>query len=150
MRYRLLGQTGLKVSVICQGTWSIATRDAFWDGQDRADSMAAIHSSLDAGVNFFDTAPLYGNGESEEILGEALGSRRGEVILATKVAPTELEPAGCAKVASAACGRCAPKSSTSTKSIGPTIRFPWNQPWQPWRPCVRKGKSATLACPILE
>ncbi|MBI5684022.1 MAG: aldo/keto reductase [Verrucomicrobia bacterium] len=92
MLYRKLGQTDLNVSVVCQGTWSVATKDAFWDGQDRGDSLAAIRAGLDAGVNFFDTAPAYGNGESEEILGEALGSHRGEVIVATKVAPTDLEP----------------------------------------------------------
>lgn len=92
MRYQKLGRTDLNVSVICQGTWSVATRDAFWDGQDRGDSLAAIHAGLDAGVNFFDTAPAYGNGESEEILGEALGSHRGKVVVATKVAPTDLEP----------------------------------------------------------
>lgn len=92
MRYRKLGQTDLNVSVICQGTWSLATRDKFWDGQDRADSVAAIRAGLDAGVNFFDTAPAYGDGESEEILGEALGARRREAIVATKVAPADLEP----------------------------------------------------------
>ncbi|MFA5192372.1 MAG: aldo/keto reductase, partial [Verrucomicrobiia bacterium] len=73
MRYEKLGRTDLTVSVICQGTWSVATKDIFWDGQDRGDSLAAIRAGLDAGVNFFDTAPAYGNGESEEILGEALG-----------------------------------------------------------------------------
>ena len=92
MNYRKLGQTNLTVSVICQGTWSIATKDASWDGQDRGDSLAAIRAGLDAGVNFFDTAPAYGNGESEEILGEALGSRRGETIVGTKVPPTDLAP----------------------------------------------------------
>ncbi|MCX7887555.1 MAG: aldo/keto reductase [Verrucomicrobiae bacterium] len=92
MRYRKLGQTDLNISVICLGTWSAATRDPFWDGQDRRDSLRAIWAALDAGVNFFDTAPAYGNGESEEILGEALGKHRQEVIVATKVAPTDLEP----------------------------------------------------------
>lgn len=93
MEYRTLGAADLRVSVICHGTWSIATRDAFWDGQDRADSIAAIYASLDAGVNFFDTAPAYGDGESEEILGEALAGRREGVIIASKVPPTDLEPA---------------------------------------------------------
>jgi aryl-alcohol dehydrogenase-like predicted oxidoreductase len=92
MRHQQLGRTNLNVSVVCQGTWSVATKDVFWDGQDKADSLAAIRAGLDAGVNFFDTAPAYGDGEAEEILGEALGSHRREVVVATKVAPTDLEP----------------------------------------------------------
>ncbi len=92
MHYRKLGLTDLTVSVICQGTWSVATRDFFWENQDRTDSVAAIRAGLDAGVNFFDTAPAYGNGESEEILGQALESHRREVILASKVASADLEP----------------------------------------------------------
>jgi aryl-alcohol dehydrogenase-like predicted oxidoreductase len=92
MLYRQLGQTDLSVSVVCLGCWSIATKDFFWDGQDRRDSLSAVRAALDAGVNFFDTAPAYGEGEAEEILGEALGDRRSEVIVATKVRPTDLEP----------------------------------------------------------
>jgi len=92
MRHRELGTTGLKVSAVCQGTWSVATRDTFWDHQDRADSIASIHASLDAGVNFFDTAPAYGNGESEEILGEALAGRRDGVVVASKAPPADMEP----------------------------------------------------------
>lgn len=92
MHYRQLGQSDLRVSVVCQGCWSIATKDVFWDGQDRADSFAAIRAARDAGINFFDTAPAYGNGESEEILGEALGAGRSQAIVATKVAPADLEP----------------------------------------------------------
>jgi aryl-alcohol dehydrogenase-like predicted oxidoreductase len=92
MRSRKLGSTDLNVSVVCQGTWSVATRDFFWENQSGADSVAAIQAGLDAGVNFFDTAPAYGNGESEEILGKALEAHRREVVVATKVATTDLEP----------------------------------------------------------
>jgi aryl-alcohol dehydrogenase-like predicted oxidoreductase len=92
MLYRKLGSTDLTVSAICQGTWSVATKDFFWENQDRADSVAAIRAGLDAGVNFFDTAPAYGNGEAEEILGQALDGHRHEVVVATKVAAADLEP----------------------------------------------------------
>ncbi len=92
MQYRRLGQTDLSVSVVCQGSWSIATRDFFWDGQDRRDSLATIRAARDAGVNFFDTAPAYGDGEAEEILGESLAAERGKVVIGTKVRPTDLEP----------------------------------------------------------
>ncbi|MGA2065781.1 MAG: aldo/keto reductase [Thermoguttaceae bacterium] len=93
MKYRRLGCTDLEVSTVCMGCWSISTKDFFWDGQAREDSIRAIHGSLEAGVNFFDTAPAYGNGESEEILGEALQGRRAKCVVATKVPPGDLEPA---------------------------------------------------------
>ena len=93
MQYRKLGRSELSVSVVCLGSWSIATKDFFWDNQQRADSLATVHAALEAGVNFFDTAPAYGEGEAEEILGEALAGRRRQVVVATKVRPADLEPA---------------------------------------------------------
>ena len=93
MQYRKLGQSELSVSVVCLGSWSIATKDFFWDNQDRADSLAAVHAALNAGINFFDTAPAYGEGEAEEILGEALAGHRRDVVLASKVRQADLEPA---------------------------------------------------------
>lgn len=92
MQYRKLGHSDLLVSTVCLGSWSIATKDFFWDGQDRADSLATVRAALEAGVNFFDTAPAYGDGDAEEILGDALGADRHKVVVATKVRPTDLEP----------------------------------------------------------
>ena len=92
MKYRKLGQSDLSVSAVCLGSWSIATKDFFWDGQQRTDSLAAIRAALDAGITFFDTAPAYGDGEAEEILGEALAPCRRQVVVATKVRPADLEP----------------------------------------------------------
>lgn len=93
MKYRKLGSTEVEVSAVCMGCWAISTKDFFWDEQTRQNSVAAIHAALDAGVTFFDTAPTYGEGDSEELLGDALGSRRQDVVLATKIAPEHLEPA---------------------------------------------------------
>ena len=84
MKLRKLGRTDIEVSTVCMGCWSIVG-DETWGPQDDADSLAAIETSLDAGVNFFDTAEGYGHGTSEEILGRALGRRRRDVIVATKV-----------------------------------------------------------------
>ncbi len=92
MKYRRLGQTNIEVSAICMGGWAISTKDFFWDEQAREDSIKATHAALDAGVNFFDTAPAYGDGDSEEILGEVLGPRRKEVVLTTKIGPKDLSP----------------------------------------------------------
>ena len=90
MRYRKLGRTDIEVSVICQGCWSLVSDDFNWGHNDPDDSVAAIRASLDSGVNFLDTAEGYGDGESEEIVARALGDRRGEVILASKVSGSNL------------------------------------------------------------
>ena len=90
MRYKKLGRTDIDVSVICQGCWSIVTQDSTWGTNDIKDSIAAIQASLEAGVNFFDTAEFYGQGESEQILAHALGPARKQVILASKISPHHL------------------------------------------------------------
>ena len=84
MEYRRLGNSDLEVSVICFGCWAIGGRGWGNDVDDRQ-SIAAIRRALDLGINFFDTADVYGFGHSEELLAKALGDRRKEVIIATKV-----------------------------------------------------------------
>ncbi|MBT8496154.1 MAG: aldo/keto reductase [Deltaproteobacteria bacterium] len=80
MERRTLGSTGIEVPVIGQGTWKVFNvRDDA--GQARCD--AVVEAALDAGANFFDSSPMYG--ESERVLAEALGDRRGEALVATKV-----------------------------------------------------------------
>jgi aryl-alcohol dehydrogenase-like predicted oxidoreductase len=81
MEYRTLGGTGLHVSTHCLGTMMFGA----WGNGDVDDCVRIIHTALDAGINFVDTADVYANGESEEIVGKALKGRRDEVILATKV-----------------------------------------------------------------
>ena len=90
MQYRKLGKTDISVSTICMGCWSIVSKDFNWGSNDLKDSMAAIGASLDAGVNFFDTAEGYGGGESETILARALAGRRKDVVIASKVSPDNL------------------------------------------------------------
>jgi aryl-alcohol dehydrogenase-like predicted oxidoreductase len=81
MQYRKLGRTGARVSPLCLGTMMFGQRG----NPDHQDCARIIHRALDAGINFVDTANVYSNGESEEIVGEALRDRRDRVILATKV-----------------------------------------------------------------
>src|SRR5205809_1325619 len=81
MEYRILGRTGVKVSAQCLGTMMFGP----WGNTDEDECVRMIHDSLDAGVNFVDTADVYGEGRSEEIVGKALEGRRDEVVLATKV-----------------------------------------------------------------
>ncbi|QSO51491.1 aldo/keto reductase [Alicyclobacillus curvatus] len=79
MRYRQLGNSGLKVSVLGLGT------NAFGGRADKETSIRVLHHAVDAGITFIDTANIYTNTKSEEIIGEAFEGRRSDVILATKV-----------------------------------------------------------------
>src|SRR3989442_13477629 len=87
MQTRTLGRTGLKVSEIGFGAWAIGgnAHGNSYGPTDDAESIAAVQRAIDMGVNFFDTADVYGWGHSEEVLGEALGARRDGVHIATKV-----------------------------------------------------------------
>jgi methylglyoxal reductase len=82
MRQRKLGQSGLEASVIGLGTWAIG--GWMWGGTDEHEAIDAIQASIDSGVTLIDTAPAYGLGRSEEILGKAMAGRRDRVVLATK------------------------------------------------------------------
>ncbi|EST24638.1 aldo/keto reductase [Streptomyces niveus] len=81
MRYRTLGGTGIEVSAHCLGTMMFGSVG----NSDHDDSVRVIHSALDRGINFLDTADMYSAGESEVIVGKALKGRRDDVVLATKV-----------------------------------------------------------------
>ena len=82
MEYRKLGDTGIEVSVVGLGCNNFG---GMWDaGQTLDQSRRVIDAALDAGVTLFDTAPVYGMGGSEAHLGEALGKRRGQAVIATK------------------------------------------------------------------
>ena len=87
MKYRRLANTGIYVSELCLGAMTFGGSGMFKAigalSQDEADAL--VHRSLDAGINFFDTANVYSVGRSEEMLGTALGARRPDVIVATKV-----------------------------------------------------------------
>lgn len=89
MRYTLLPGTDIQVSVIAMGSWALAG-DMTWGDQSEADSLDAARAALDAGINFFDTAPGYGEGLSERRLGEALRGLRHRAVIATKVPPDAL------------------------------------------------------------
>ncbi|HLI52744.1 MAG TPA: aldo/keto reductase [Acidimicrobiales bacterium] len=81
MRYRHLGDTGVKVSTLCLGAMMFGA----WGNPDHDDSIRIIHTALDAGINFIDTADVYSAGESETIVGKAVAGRRDRLVIATKV-----------------------------------------------------------------
>ena len=91
MKYRRLAKTELDVSVVCFGCWGVI--GGFnWGAQDEQDSVAALQTAYDAGINFYDSAEGYGNGQSEQLLTRALGHVREKIVIATKVSPTHFAP----------------------------------------------------------
>ena len=81
MEYRTLGRTGWKVSAISFGAWAIG---GTWGSVQDDESLAALNRAVDLGVNFFDTADVYGDGHSEKLLARLKHDRREEIIIATK------------------------------------------------------------------
>jgi aryl-alcohol dehydrogenase-like predicted oxidoreductase len=91
MEYRDLGDSGLRVSALSFGAWQIGD-PAYWGDDPAHDADSAVRAALDGGINLFDTAEGYGNGASEEALGRALGTRRDQVLIASKVFPQHCAP----------------------------------------------------------
>jgi methylglyoxal reductase len=82
MKYRALGKSGIEASVVGFGAWAIG--GWMWGGTKRNDPEGAIRAAIDHGINLIDTAPMYGYGRSEELVGDALKGVRDAVVLATK------------------------------------------------------------------
>lgn len=90
LRRRPLGSaSGLLVTDVGLGLWAVAGGE--WGPGDDADSLAAIEAAFDAGVNFFDTADVYGAGHSEELLGRSMRGRRDRFVVATKIGWTDFD-----------------------------------------------------------
>ena len=88
MELRMLGTTGIKITPIIMGTWQAGK--AMWTGIEDAETTKAIRAAFDAGITTIDTAEVYGEGHSEQIIGEALADVRERVVYATKVFPNHL------------------------------------------------------------
>lgn len=93
MKYRDFGRTGWKVSEIGLGAWAIGSE---WGDVSEEDALAAIHTSIEKGINFIDTADVYGDGRSERLVGQALKNHRDRIYVATKAGRRlkAQEPAG--------------------------------------------------------
>lgn len=81
MEYRSLGRTGFRVSTVSFGAWAIG---GTWGDVDDKESLASLHRAVERGVNFFDTADVYGDGRSERLLARLRRERREEIVIATK------------------------------------------------------------------
>jgi aryl-alcohol dehydrogenase-like predicted oxidoreductase len=83
MKHRIYGNTGKSVSEIGFGAWQLGNRQD-WEAMEDDAAIRLVHEALDQGVNFYDTAPNYGRGRSEELLGKALRGQRGRAVINTK------------------------------------------------------------------
>ena len=94
MQMRPLGESGITASAVALGAWAIGGWN--WGGANDDESIRVVHAALDNGITFIDTAPVYGMGRSEEVIGRALqGGRRHQVVLASKCSLSwEDEPGG--------------------------------------------------------
>jgi len=92
VEYRVLGKTGLKVSAVSVGCWQMGGVTGGWTGTTDEESIATIHRAEELGINLLDTARTYGEGHSEEIIGQALKDRRDRYVVATKVGPITDDP----------------------------------------------------------
>lgn len=89
MQYRILGRTGLRVSEVGFGTWGMG--GTMWLGAEDQESLRALHRAADQGMNFLDTALVYGEGHSEQLLGKFLRERSDPMIVATKIPPKNFQ-----------------------------------------------------------
>ena len=84
MQHHPLGESGLMVSTLALGTWAMGADERTWGLVDDRESVAAIEHAIEGGITLIDTAPIYGLGHSEEIVGRAIQGKRDRVLLATK------------------------------------------------------------------
>src|SRR6516162_4541780 len=84
MKYRQLGKSGIKVSEIGFGAWQLG---GGFGKQDDAEGIKCVHRAMELGVNFIDTAAVYGDGHSERLIGKAVEGKRDKVAIASKIPP---------------------------------------------------------------
>ncbi len=129
------GRTGLELTRIALGGYPFGgvNRARGWDPfspEGRATAIETIHAALDAGINYFDTAPGYGNGNSESIIGEAIQARRDTVCLATKVGYRGRSPGDVT---------ASVEASLRTRGLARFIGFTTEEPWTA-RPLIATGR----------
>ena len=150
MRTRKLGNTDLELTTVGLGTWAIGGPWEFgWGPQNNDDSLKAIFEAMDAGINWIDTAPAYGCGHSEEILGKALKQIKHKTIIATKCGLSwnkRKERIPCLKR-----DRILRECENSLKRLGVEVidlyQMHWNQPvedieegFEAMAKCAKEGK----------
>ena len=157
MEYRRLGRSGLFVSAMTLGTMTFGGRGGFGmvGSTDVAAATRQVDMCLDAGINLFDTADIYSDGESEEILGQAISGRRDRLLLATKArmpvgdGPNEagLSRQHLIQQCEASLGAWERTTSTSTRRTSGTGLLLWRRPWRRSIRSSVRARYATSAAP---
>ena len=153
MRMNRLGNSDLVVSAVGAGTWAMG--GDFFGAIDDKKCIDSLCASLDHGVNLIDTAPIYGKGHSETLVGQAIKGRRDKVVLCTKVGLLFDDPKGrqgkCLQPDSIeyeieqSLRRLARTTSTSTRSTGRTSTRPSRRRWRRCSASRRRARCATSA-----
>ena len=153
MRMNRLGNSDLVVSAVGAGTWAMG--GDFFGAIDDKKCIDSLCASLDHGVNLIDTAPIYGKGHSETLVGQAIKGRRDKVVLCTKVGLLFDDPKGARASAcsptpsstrsSSPCAAWARTTSTSTRSTGRTSTRPSRRRWRRCSASRRRARCATSA-----
>ena len=159
---KTLGNSDLKLTPIGFGAWAIGggNWEFAWGPQDDKESIGAIHRALDLGINWIDTAAIYGLGHSEEIVARALKSHLAQaaglyqVLDALERRPHDLSlaarPSSLAEELEARCGGWALRPSISTRSIGPTRRRNSKRAGRRWRGSASRARFAGSAFPTFQ
>lgn len=153
MEYQALGNTSLKISRIGFGCWAMGGHG--WGQVSDRESIDAVKTALEFGINFFDTADVYGFGHSEEILSKALGNRRHDVVIATKFGVSWDEAANIGRNCSEVYIMKAVDASLKRLNIDciPLYQIHWPDPKTPFKETVRalqkcrkQGKIKYIGC----
>ena len=142
MEYSSLTSLEIKPSRLGFGCWQLGGHG--WGKLSEAEVVRAAHRAIEAGINVFDTAPIYGLGHSEEVLGSILRGKRGDIIVATKVGltwkkgetfekSTDISPANIEREINASLKRLNTDYIDIYQIHWPALTAPWKKRCTPWR-----------------
>ena len=139
MDYRRLGTSGFEVSALSFGGWQMGD-PSYWGDDARADYDAAVHAAIDAGINLFDTAEMYGAGKSEEALGRALKGKRDAVLIASKALPGNCSSEKLRGACEASLARLGTDRIDLYQIHWPCREVPFAETWETMMALQREGK----------
>jgi aryl-alcohol dehydrogenase-like predicted oxidoreductase len=141
LEYRELGRSGFKISAIGLGAWQWGSREWGWNrSYGKQDVLDAYQRAVERGINFIDTAEIYGRGKSEKIVGEAVRDHREEVIIATKVSPFNLSHRGVMKAAERSLRRLGIDTIDLYQIHFPNSLFPIQNTMKAMKKLVKQGR----------